>query len=149
MPKSAGRALIIVIIVISLGWLLFAKKAAAPTTTTTETVETSQELTESTLNSQYIPYSPEAVAAATGKRKLLFFYASWCPTCKVLNRDLLENERPLPEDLVIFKTDYDREVLLKQKYNITYQHTLVLIDDSGNEIKQWNGGGVEQILKQI
>lgn len=104
---------------------------------------------EQTSNDQYVPYSAEAVAAATDKRKLLYFHANWCPTCRVTNQDILKNSQKLPKDFVIFKTDYDTETTLKQKYNITYQHTFVLIDNQGNELKQWNGGGVDEINQQI
>ncbi len=104
---------------------------------------------EENTNNQYVPYSPEAVAAAAGKQKLLFFHANWCPTCLITNQDILENSQKLPQDLVIFKTDYDSQTALKQKYNITYQHTFVLIDDQGNELKQWNGGGVDEINQQL
>ena len=104
---------------------------------------------EQVINDQYVPYSVEAVVAATDKQKLLFFHANWCPTCRVTNQDILENSQDLPKDLIIFKTDYDSQTALKQKYNITYQHTFVLIDNQGNELKQWNGGGVEEINQQL
>src|SRR3989344_5201513 len=102
-----------------------------------------------TVNNQYLPYSPEAVAAASDKQKLLFFHANWCPICRATEEEILENILPLPKDLIIFKTDYDSEKELKQKYGITYQHTFVLIDNRGNELIKWNGGGVEEIVNQL
>lgn len=53
----------------------------------------------------------------------------------------------IPAGVVVFKTDYDSSTDLKKKYAITYQHTFVLVDPNGNEIKKWNGGGVAEIIK--
>lgn len=97
---------------------------------------------------QYIDYSPAAFAAAQGKKRVYFFYAKWCPTCKAANQDLTVNGSMIPADVVLFKTDYDTETELKKKFAITYQHTFVLVDDSGEEIKKWNGGGVEELIAQ-
>lgn len=98
---------------------------------------------------EYVTYTPENFAAAEGKRRVLFFHAPWCPTCKVLNQELLDDVEQLPADVVIFKTDYDTESDLKKQYGITYQHTLVQVDENGNTIKKWNGGGVQEILNNL
>jgi thioredoxin 1 len=55
----------------------------------------------------------------------------------------------LPADVVVFKTDYDTEKELKKKYGITYQHTFVLVDNEGNSIKKWNGGGVKELIEEL
>lgn len=102
-----------------------------------------------TTTDQYVSYSAEALTAAAGKQKLLFFHAAWCPFCREAEADILKNGNQLPENLVIFKTDYDKESALKQEYSITYQHTFVLVDDDGNQLKKWNGGGVEEINRQL
>jgi hypothetical protein len=52
--------------------------------------------------------------------------------------------------VTILKTDYDKETELKKKYGVTYQHTLVQVDKSGNMIKKWSGGGtLDNLLSQI
>lgn len=96
-----------------------------------------------------IPYSSQALSDAEGKRKVLFFHASWCPTCQAAVKDFDENASKLPADVVVFQTDYDREDALKKKYAVTYQHTFVQIDDSGNEVTTWNGGGVDRLLDSV
>lgn len=97
-------------------------------------------------STRYIEYSKENYESSVGKKRVLFFHAVWCPTCKVANEEFNSNPDMIPEDVVLLKTDYDTESELKKKYNITYQHTFILVDDSGNEIKKWNGGGIEELI---
>lgn len=89
----------------------------------------------------YENYSPEKIAsAAAGDGKaLLFFHASWCPTCRALNSDIEKNAAAIPTGVTILKTDYDKEGELKKKYGVTTQHTLVQVDSEGNLVKKWTG----------
>jgi thioredoxin 1 len=96
--------------------------------------------------SRYVDHSKTAFDAAKGKKRVYFFYASWCPTCKAANTELTENLDGIPQDVVLFKTDYDKEVELKKKYGITYQHTYVLVDENGDEVKKWNGGDLPELI---
>src|SRR3990167_6435954 len=100
-------------------------------------------------NGRYVDYSPAAYAAAAGKRRVLYFYATWCPTCSVANEDFTVNSSRIPEDAVIFRTDYDQETALKAKDGITYKHTFVQVDKSGNELAKWNGGGLNELINQL
>lgn len=100
---------------------------------------------------KYVPYSEAAVSASLdeGRRTVLFFHAPWCPTCKVLNDELNTSLNDLPDDVTIIKTDYDTKTDLKNKYGVTYQHTLVLIDEDLNQLKKWSGGGISVINSQL
>jgi hypothetical protein len=49
----------------------------------------------------------------------------------------------------VFKTDYDTSNDLKTKYGVTYQHTFVQIDSSGNAITKWVGGDTAALIKNI
>lgn len=95
---------------------------------------------------RYQPYTSEAFQSQASSQRLLFFHAPWCPTCKSADTELTQNGTQLPPGVVVFKTDYDSETELKQKYHITYQHTFVLVDNQGNQITQWNGGGLSEII---
>jgi pentapeptide MXKDX repeat protein len=98
----------------------------------------------------YEAYSPEKVARAETGDVVLFFHASWCPSCRGLNSDIESNSSAIPEGLSILKLDYDRETELKKKYGVTTQHTLVQVDKDGNLIKKWSGGGtLNSVVSQL
>lgn len=98
---------------------------------------------------KYQEYSSESFAAAGGTRRVLFFHAAWCPTCKVAHADFVDAQSRIPEDVVVFKTDYDTEDELKKKYGVTYQHTFVEVDAQGKQLQKWNGGGVSQLTAKL
>jgi thiol-disulfide isomerase/thioredoxin len=98
------------------------------------------EMTEPTIipSGIYTDYSQSGVTASAGKRQVLFFYASWCPSCRDHDANLQASVSDIPSDVAIFKLNYDNEIALRQKYGVTLQHTFVEIDDAGNELEQWN-----------
>lgn len=87
----------------------------------------------------YTTYSAESVdsALASGKKVALFFHATWCPSCKTLDKTL--SAETVPSDVVVFKVDYDSSTELKKKYGVTGQHTIVTLDASKNKIKLERG----------
>jgi thiol-disulfide isomerase/thioredoxin len=87
----------------------------------------------------YTTYSAESVdsALASGKKVALFFHATWCPSCKVLDKTL--SAETVPSDVVVFKVDYDSSTELKKKYGVTGQHTIVTLDASKNKVKLERG----------
>ncbi len=87
----------------------------------------------------YENYATSKLANAATGNVVLFFRASWCPTCRTLDTDLKNNLKNIPENLTILDVDYDNSTALKQKYGVTYQHTLVQVDKDGNLIKKWSG----------
>lgn len=87
----------------------------------------------------YEEYSEEKLVRAENGDVVLFFHASWCPSCRGLNADLEQNLESIPSELSILKLNYDTETDLKKKYGVTYQHTLVQVDKDGNLIKKWSG----------
>jgi len=98
----------------------------------------------------YEAYSPEKIARADTGDVVLFFHASWCPSCRALNGDIEKNVGAIPAGVTILKTDYDKETELKKKYGVTTQHTLVQVDKDGNLIKKWSGGSkLENLLSQV
>ena len=104
----------------------------------------------SMMKGSYEAYSPEKLARAETGDVVLFFHASWCPSCRGLNSDIEANMNMIPEGVSILKTDYDKETELKKKYGITYQHTLVQVDKNGNMIKKWSGSPtLNNLLSQI
>lgn len=105
--------------------------------------------------SRYVEYSPESYKSSEGTRRVLFFYASWCPTCIPANADFEKNISMIPTDVTVIRVNYNdpdtdaEEKALATKYGITYQHTYVQIDADGNEVTKWNGGSVKELLAKI
>ena len=98
----------------------------------------------------YESYSPEKLAMAETGDVVLFFHASWCPSCRALNSDIEKNVGSIPAGVSILKLDYDKETELKKKYGVTYQHTLVQVDKDGNMIKKWSGSPkLSSLLSEI
>lgn len=106
-------------------------------------------------DSRYVEYSKKAFDNAGDKRRVLYFYANWCPICRPADLSFKENANKIPEDVVVVRVNYndsdtDREEKdLAQKYGITYQHTFVQIDAQGNKITAWNGGQIDELLANI
>lgn len=100
--------------------------------------------------SNYYEYSDENLNMSSKNGKsVLFFATNWCSTCTELDRELIEESEKLNEDITILKVDFDKSTELKKKYNITVQHSLVQVDENGNEIAKWIGGDIEQINSEV
>jgi thiol-disulfide isomerase/thioredoxin len=85
----------------------------------------------------YEAYSADKLALANKGDVILFFRATWCPTCRALDADIKANS--VPAGVTILDVDYDTETALKQKYGVTTQHTLVQVDAAGTLIQKWQG----------
>jgi len=81
------------------------------------------------VHGSYEALNAGALEAALGNKNIiLFFHADWCPDCVKTDTEIKDRITELPEDSIIFKTDYDKEVKLRQKFEITSQHSIVIID---------------------
>lgn len=80
----------------------------------------------------YQDYSETAFKSTTGK-KILFFHATWCSSCKSADTNL--QSETIAEGVNIFKVDYDSSIEMRQKYGVVGQHTFVLVDDNMKKIK--------------
>lgn len=88
----------------------------------------------------YEAYASEKIAkAAAMGNVVLFFRASWCPTCRGLDADIKAHLKDVPGNLTILDVDYDNSTELKKKYGVTYQHTMIQVDKNGSMIKKWMG----------
>lgn len=88
----------------------------------------------------YEKYDPSKLAMAESGKVVLFFKASWCPSCRTLDADIKANMSAIPAGVTILEVDYDASADLKQKYGVTMQHTMVQVDAQGNLINKWSGG---------
>jgi len=99
--------------------------------------------------SRILPFTDLSTArllAAQGPT-VLFFQASWCPTCRAAMRDLEAGAGRLG-GVVVLVVDYDRAVDLKKRYGVSSQHTWVRIDASGRKLDTWSGGSLEELLRR-
>lgn len=119
------------------------------------TVEDDKMMDNKMTDSRYVHYSKSALDNASGSRRVLFFYASWCPTCKPADASFTQNMSKIPEDVTLIRVNYNdpetdqEEKDLAKKYGITYQHTFVQIDGTGKEVTKWNGGQINELISNI
>ncbi len=98
----------------------------------------------------YVDYDASYLSRAAEGDVVLFFHAPWCPHCKETNTDILNNKDNIPGNVTILKVDYDSSKDLRNKYGVTYQHTFVQVDSTGNKLKLWVGSKtLSDILKQV
>jgi len=78
---------------------------------------------------------------------VLFFNASWCPSCRAADASLSASSI---DDILVLSTDYDNNTDLRKKYGVTSQHTFVQVDAQGEMIQKWSGGNdIESIRKKV
>ena len=159
MNKNIGIALI-AIVFLGIGFVAFSSNnEVAKDQSPTNEVQAPEKMVEKANGDEqnktagkgsYEAYSSEKIALAATGDVVLFFHASWCPSCRGLNADIEKNSSNIPDGLTILKTDYDKERELKKKYGVTTQHTLVQVDKDGNLIKKWSGGSkLENVVSQL
>ena len=68
---------------------------------------------------------------------VLFFNATWCPTCQAAVKSL--DADGTPAGLTVVRVDYDDNTELKRKYGVTYQHTFVQVDEAGTALTKFTG----------
>lgn len=103
------------------------------------------------ISPNYFDYSRISLAKAKqhGNTVLFFAATSWCNTCSALDMELKARSSILPSTIYVLKIDYDHDTTLKTAYGVTTQHTMILLDQSGREMKRWIGGGIDELVAQI
>ena len=99
---------------------------------------------------QYTAYDASKIAFAKEGKVVLFFNASWCPTCKAVDADIKARMSDIPANTLILSVDYDANKDLKTKYGVTTQHTFVQVDAEGNSLGKWVGGDtLKSVLSNV
>jgi len=140
--------IVILLVVVGVGYLA-TKDSGSKTITAEETTEVVTEKSTvdtvatkvaeipSTSDTQvaevgtYQAYDPALVANSDAEHIVLFFAASWCPSCRALDKDILANQGSIPSGVEIYKVDYDTAIALKKQYGVTTQHSLIEIASDG------------------
>lgn len=103
----------------------------------------------------YVEYSAETYPNYEGQKRVLFFYANWCPTCRPVDIAIQNNQDKIPEGYTIIRINYDDnatdadEEALADEYGITYQHTFVILDEQNNVVTKYYGGDFDKLLSEL
>lgn len=133
------------LVAIAGGFLFFGNGLPA-----TEPKQVAQDTLQMDLNN-YLDYSDLVLASAQQKGQPILFFAAttWCQTCSALEEEILERQSEIPTDVTILKVDYDNDKVMNQKWGVTAQHTLIVLDKEGQEVKRWLGGGFDALLQEV
>lgn len=130
--------IILVVAVAAFLYVLYGKPAGAPQINETTPTETQQPAAQDAKKpaGSYVVYSERAFEQDPAtNRKVLFFHANWCPQCRAIEKDIIE--QGVPAGMTIFKVDYDSAGSLKSKYGVTLQTTIVEVAANGDLIKKY------------
>ncbi|MBI4096706.1 MAG: thioredoxin family protein [Candidatus Levybacteria bacterium] len=99
----------------------------------------------------YFDYSERNLTSSQKNGKTVLFFAAtiWCQTCQALEEEIRQKGNALPSDVTILKVDYDNDKIMNNKYRITSQHTLVVLDKNGKELKRWIGGNFDLLIQEL
>ena len=90
--------------------------------------------------------SPDQLRAlAAAGPTILYFHATWCPTCQATMTSFQARWPEVRPGLTLVIVDYDTETDLKSEYGVTYQNTYVQIAADLSRVQIWNGGGIEAL----
>ena len=133
--KMLFAAAAILFLIMASGAYIFVQKNTritqdGPSVENTE-IRSPQPPSSGVIRGKYIDYTEDGFASARGT-KLLFFHAPWCPQCRALDESIKASD--LPDDVVIFKVDYDSNQPLRAKYGVTLQTTVIKTDEKGDKI---------------
>lgn len=82
---------------------------------------------------QYTEYTDGVIG--DGFPAVLFFAASWCPSCQANDARLSEWYNNGGLYISVYKIDYDNSADLKARYGVVQQDTFVRIDAEGNAVR--------------
>ncbi len=69
-------------------------------------------------------------------KKVLFFWASWCPFCQENHDRLLNLYNENTYDVSVLKINYDTETELRTQFSVASQDTFILLDEDGTELER-------------
>ncbi len=127
--------------------------AATPSTSPAETPKAAKaknDATKAVAKGGYIDYAQYQADEADYEESdvVLFFNATWCPTCQEAVSNL--ESASFPAGLTVVSVDYDSSADLKREYGVTTQHTFVQVDPDGGQLAKFSGSTtLDEIRSQL
>src|SRR3989344_1812765 len=108
--KEKGKVLFIVLIfsgiLVLLGLLLFRRSGQDSFTTKNEESKAVNGM-DLVTDSRFIEYTPDVIESNKDKRRILYFYANWCPICRPADAEFKANQGRIPEGVVVIRINYN------------------------------------------
>lgn len=104
---------------------------------------------------KYVRFTPQVLGETSNTKRVLFFYANWCFTCRPADNSFIQQSSLIPDGVTVIRVNYNDtdtdmdEKELAKKYEVSYQHTFVQIDENDNVVTRWNGGSLDKLLQSI
>jgi thiol-disulfide isomerase/thioredoxin len=95
----------------------------------------------------YLAYADGIIG--NGETSLLFFHASWCPSCKQSDNDLKALYNAGTPTFNTYRVDYDASLDLRKRYGVVQQHTFVLIDGKGTALQTLLSATSEELTRLL
>ncbi len=73
-----------------------------------------------------------------GKNVIIDFYATWCPPCKIMSKNLERFEKEKNSNVIVYKVDVDDQPILASRFSIKTIPTLIYFKN-GKFIKKYVG----------
>ncbi|MBL4694109.1 thioredoxin family protein [Candidatus Gracilibacteria bacterium] len=121
-----------------------------PETVVVETIESTETPSVQLASAQFIDYDKETFKEYEGQKPVaLFFHADWCPSCRAVENDINKNLSTLPDGVTIIKINFDTELVLRQKYGVAIQSTIVILDADGEITERLASPSSREIVAAI
>ena len=82
-------------------------------------------------------------------RKLLYFHASWCGPCKMVDREFLSKVEAEVNPEQIVRIDAQNEAVTADKYGVDKLPTTIILDGDRVVFKKWGGFDVKEVIKLL
>lgn len=161
MNKNLLIVLVILVILIGGGFLFFRPKSTGSPTkprSTSQPRNPEGVINQEVESSNYKLYSKTEYEKALAEKKvtMLYFTANWCPICREQEPVNMEALKSLEEDkdIIAFRVHIlDSETTketeaLAEKYDISYQHTTVIIGPNAEVSYKYTGPLTQDDLRE-